>query len=92
MTINCIGDCGAAYLQDYPGLLFDDNLIAAGWEHTPRGWLCADCCAEQKKKDDRRLYTIIFGEEKKKEATTARPVIADFGAFLLLGEKYHDLP
>ena len=43
MTIICIGDCGAAYTQDYPGLVFDDTLEAAGWEHTIDGWLCDDC-------------------------------------------------
>ena len=44
MTIKCIGvDCGAAYIQGYPGMVFDENLEAAGWEHTPTGWLCDEC-------------------------------------------------
>ena len=48
MTINCIGpDCGAAYIQGYPGPLFDDSLIAAGWEHTTQGWLCAECAVPE---------------------------------------------
>ena len=48
MTITCIGDCGAAYIQGYPGPLFDDSLIEAGWEHTPAGWLCEECSYVQR--------------------------------------------
>ena len=43
--------------------------------------------------EDAHISMLHFlDEEKKKEAATARPVIANFGAFLLLGEEYHDLP
>lgn len=43
MTIHCIGDCGATYIQNFHGPVSDDSLIAAGWEHTHTGWLCDEC-------------------------------------------------
>lgn len=44
MTIHCISaGCGTAYIQGYPGPIFDDSLTVLGWEHTPAGWVCPDC-------------------------------------------------
>ena len=58
MTIKCIGvDCGAVYIQGYPGPIFDDNLEAAGWEHTPTGWLCDECVTQEEQEKNWELFT-----------------------------------